>query len=99
MEAQLSGPLTDIGAIRARHDALGWLLERRRLRAGLREGLKRTPDLERSLSRIGLGRGGPRDLAALRDGQPLDDGRLIRVMPSSAVHFIVKEKDAPNGKR
>ena len=30
--------------------------------------LKRAPDIARALSRLGLGRGGPRDLACLRDG-------------------------------
>ena len=68
LEAQLSAPLTDVAEIRARHDALAWLLEDRSLRAALRERLRKTPDLERALSRLGLGRGGPRDLAALRDG-------------------------------
>src|SRR5205823_6098047 len=36
--------------------------------AALRERLKHCPDIERALSRLSLGRGGPRDLAALRDG-------------------------------
>ena len=30
--------------------------------------LKATPDMARALSRLALDRGGPRDLAALRDG-------------------------------
>ena len=33
-----------------------------------REALRRVPDLERALSRLALDRGGPRDLAAIRDG-------------------------------
>ena len=33
----------------------------------LRERLRRVPDVERALSRLSLGRGGPRDLAAVRD--------------------------------
>ena len=37
-------------------------------RADLREQLKAAPDLARALSRIVIGRGGPRDLAAIRDG-------------------------------
>ena len=68
LEAQLAAPLTEIKAIRARQDAVSFLLEDRSLRDDLRERLKRAPDLERALSRIGVGRGGPRDLAALRDG-------------------------------
>ena len=37
-------------------------------RSDLRESLKAVPDLARALSRIVVGRGGPRDLAAIRDG-------------------------------
>ena len=33
----------------------------------MRERLRRVADIERALTRLGLGRGGPRDLAALRD--------------------------------
>ena len=33
----------------------------------LRDILRAAPDIERALSRLGLGRGGPRDLAAIRD--------------------------------
>jgi DNA mismatch repair protein MutS len=38
------------------------------LREDLRGRLRRAPDIERSLSRLMLGRGGPRDLAALKAG-------------------------------
>ncbi len=34
----------------------------------MRQALKRTPDMARALARLSLQRGGPRDLAALRDG-------------------------------
>jgi DNA mismatch repair protein MutS len=34
----------------------------------LRAGLRGAPDIERALARLSLGRGGPRDLAAIRDG-------------------------------
>jgi DNA mismatch repair protein MutS len=38
------------------------------LRENTRQKLKAMPDLERALGRLALGRGGPRDLAAIRDG-------------------------------
>ncbi|RDD60148.1 DNA mismatch repair protein MutS [Ferruginivarius sediminum] len=65
---RLAAPLTDPAAIGARHDAVGYLVDGEGLRAELRERLRRTPDVERALSRLTVGRGGPRDLAALRDG-------------------------------
>ncbi len=65
---RISRPLSDPAAITARLDAVGWFLERRDIRRALRNDLKGAPDLARALSRLALGRGGPRDLAALRDG-------------------------------
>jgi len=37
------------------------------LRDDLRDALRKVPDLDRALSRLGIDRGGPRDLAAVRD--------------------------------
>ncbi|MDF2812260.1 MAG: mismatch repair protein MutS, partial [Microvirga sp.] len=65
---RLAGPLTGVDAIRDRHDAVSFLVENNALREGVRRILKRSPDLARALSRLGLGRGGPRDLACVRDG-------------------------------
>jgi len=64
----LAGPLTDLGPLSARHDAVAFLADEAALRGSLREALRAAPDLARALSRVGLGRAGPRDLAALRDG-------------------------------
>jgi len=63
----LAAPLTDPADIAARHDAVAALLEDGRLREDLRTALKRSADIERAMARLALGRGGPRDLAALRD--------------------------------
>jgi DNA mismatch repair protein MutS len=65
---RLAGPLTDRAAISRRLDSLSFLVVERSLRADLRKSLKAAPDLARPLSRLALQRGGPRDLAALRDG-------------------------------
>jgi len=65
---RLQAPLTDAVLINRRLDAAGYLLEGERLREDLRAALRKVPDLARALSRLSLGRGGPRDLAALRDG-------------------------------
>ena len=66
---RLAAPLTDPAAIARRHDAVAHVRRRcRGARAKLRERLKAAPDLARALSRLVVGRGGPRDLAAIRDG-------------------------------
>ncbi len=67
LAAHLAAPLTDPAAIDARLDAVSFLLADERLRQNLRAALRRTADMARALARLGLGRGGPRDLAALRD--------------------------------
>ncbi|MEM7500040.1 MAG: DNA mismatch repair protein MutS, partial [Pseudomonadota bacterium] len=68
LAARLAAPLTDPAAIAARHEAVDWLLAEPGRRETLSEALAAVPDIERALSRLALGRGGPRDLAAIRDG-------------------------------
>ncbi len=65
IEAHLSAPLTVPAAVAARHEAVAWLLDEEATREQLRATLRGAPDLERALSRLGLGRGGPRDLASI----------------------------------
>jgi DNA mismatch repair protein MutS len=65
---RLAAPLTDPQAINARLDSVGYFVEMRDLREELRKSLRQFSDIERALSRLALGRGGPRDLAAIRDG-------------------------------
>jgi DNA mismatch repair protein MutS len=65
---RLSAPLTDPAAIARRHDAVEIVAADAALRGDLREALAAAPDLARSLARLAVGRGGPRDLAAIRDG-------------------------------
>ncbi len=67
----LASPLTDVKAIEARHDAVGWLVSHGELRASLRRALKGAPDLDRALARLSVGRGGPRDLGAIGRGLEL----------------------------
>ena len=67
LSSRLASPLTDVGTLNARLDTVAYLADRPRLRQTLREELKATPDLARSLGRLALGRGGPRDLGAVRD--------------------------------
>jgi DNA mismatch repair protein MutS len=68
LAARLAAPLTDAAAIRTRLDAVGYGIADARLRADSRERLGACPDIERALSRLSVGRGGPRDLAAVRAG-------------------------------
>ncbi|MBL8698671.1 MAG: DNA mismatch repair protein MutS [Alphaproteobacteria bacterium] len=64
----LAGPLVDPAAIDTRLDVVDHFVVAAIARAELREHLRRLPDLERALQRLAMGRAGPRDLAAVRDG-------------------------------
>jgi DNA mismatch repair protein MutS len=68
LAGRLSAPLTDPAAIGRRLDAIDAMLANATLRSELRRRLAAAPDLARALARLALGRGGPRDLAAIRDG-------------------------------
>ena len=85
---RLAAPLTDPYAIGQRLDQVQYLVEAPDLREHLRDVLKAAPDLERALSRLSLGRGGPRDLAAIRDG--LRQGAALR-------SALAEKDDAPAG--
>ena len=84
---RLASPLTDPAAVQRRLDSVEFLLGEPVLRADLRGLLKAAPDLMRALSRIALDRGGPRDLASLRDGlgaAAAVAARLAAAMPPGA---------------
>ncbi|MDD3182216.1 MAG: DNA mismatch repair protein MutS [Alphaproteobacteria bacterium] len=76
LASYVASPLTDVTAINQRLDAIEALTSRPKLREDLRAALHNTPDLERALARLSLERGGPRDLACVRDA--LSHGEKIR---------------------
>src|SRR5712691_11520032 len=65
---RLAAPLTDPQAIAARHDAVAHFVADALARGDVRTRLHAAPDLARALARLVVDRGGPRDLAAIRDG-------------------------------
>lgn len=68
LAGRLSGPLTSPPAINTRLTSVSSFVSAEPLRVALREKLRQSPDLERALSRLALGRAGPRDLSVIRDG-------------------------------
>ena len=68
LEARLTSPATDVALIQDRLDAIGYFVSQPTLTQDIRQDLRRVPDIARALSRLSVDRGGPRDLAALRDG-------------------------------
>ncbi|WP_317057864.1 DNA mismatch repair protein MutS [Roseovarius rhodophyticola] len=68
LERRLSSPSRDLTKIERRLDAVSFITENNRIAADLRDLLRKVPDLDRAMSRLSLDRGGPRDLAAIRNG-------------------------------
>jgi DNA mismatch repair protein MutS len=81
---RLAAPLTDPQAIGRRHDAVEFFLTEAETRADLRQRLKAAPDLSRALARLVVERGGPRDLAAIRDGILAAAALAVQLGKSSA---------------
>jgi len=65
---RLAAPLTDPDTIGGRLDSVNVFVGDALARQETRQLLHAAPDLSRSLSRLVVGRGGPRDLVAIRDG-------------------------------
>ncbi|HLH50307.1 MAG TPA: DNA mismatch repair protein MutS, partial [Roseiarcus sp.] len=86
---RLAGPLTDPAAINKRLDAVGFFLDEPRLRGDLRGALRAAPDIARAMSRLSLDRGGPRDLAALRDGLAIARAVAARLTAQPIASAIV----------
>ncbi|MDB5624714.1 MAG: mismatch repair protein MutS, partial [Tardiphaga sp.] len=76
---RLAAPLTDVAAIARRLDAVACFAANHAARDDVRGILKSAPDMARALARLSVGRGGPRDLAGLRDGIVAADAALQRL--------------------
>lgn len=62
---RLANPLLNVDKINQRLDIVEFFLKHQDVREKLRTMLKNCPDVERAVSRLGVGRGGPRDLLAI----------------------------------
>ena len=76
LAADISAPLLDPALIAARLDLVSHFAQQHSMRETLRTALRTLSDISRALGRLSAGRGGPRDLAQLRDG--LGASRLLR---------------------
>ncbi|WP_428517289.1 DNA mismatch repair protein MutS [Roseovarius sp.] len=68
LERRISSPSRVLHVVQDRLDCVDFMVGHTRFAHDLREVLRKVPDLDRALSRLGLDRGGPRDLAAIRNG-------------------------------
>lgn len=80
LELRLSAPTCDVKIIEERLKMIDYWIEHAQTAAAIRDSLKKMPDVARALSRLSLDRGGPRDLAAVRNAleQAQEIARLDR---------------------
>lgn len=67
LERRLSSPSLRLDTVNDRLDSVAYFHAHRKAGDDLRTSLRRVPDMDRALSRLSLDRGGPRDLAAIRN--------------------------------
>jgi DNA mismatch repair protein MutS len=67
MERRLSSPSCALPVIMGRQAVVAWMLDQSGIAQDLRNRLRSAHDLDRALSRLALDRGGPRDMAAVRN--------------------------------
>ncbi len=79
LASRLAAPLCQAEAIIARHDSVSWALGLGSKAQVLRDYLTNCADLERALSRLAVGRGGPRDMAAIRDALQLAERLYLQL--------------------
>jgi DNA mismatch repair protein MutS len=79
---RLAAPLTDGALVARRLDAVATFVPDGAAREDIRMMLRAAPDMSRAMARLSLGRGGPRDLAGLRDGIQAADRVLARLSSS-----------------
>jgi len=68
LERRLSSPSQVLETVSKRLEAVNYAVEKTGFTQSIRSALRRVPDMDRALSRLSLDRGGPRDIAALRNG-------------------------------
>ncbi len=96
LDRRLSAPSTQLDTIQSRLNAISELLAASDLRTQVRNYLRKTPDMDRALSRLSLDRGGPRDLAALRTALEQTDA-LHALLPSDLDDLLSGIKGRLNG--
>jgi len=84
LQTHLASPLTDPKRIKSRLDRVECFFKEDFLRDTIRQKLRTSPDIQRALSRLTLGRGSPKDLCIIRDG--LEQSEIIRAQLQHDTH-------------
>jgi DNA mismatch repair protein MutS len=85
LQRRVSSPSRELSVIDERLEAVSWAVDSA-IGQSLRNMLKQVPDLDRALSRLGLDRAGPRDLAAVRSS----------VGQATQIHAALRDEKVPD---
>jgi len=100
---RLMQPLLDVDAITQRLDSVSFFLQQPLLCNGARELLKTSTDMVRALSRLGVERGTPRDLAVILRGLEVSQSLITLIehypLPSELAQAIVALQSLPQDLR
>ncbi len=101
LHSYIASPLIDICKINERLDVVDFFIKEEFVRQDVRDVLRQCPDILRAVSRLSLGRGGPRDLLAI--GQTLQmvprikniimglgSNNIIKTLPPALEKIIAK---------
>ena len=103
--ARLSSPVVNAHEIESRLDDVAYLIDHENLRDTIRKTLVGTPDVARAISRLSFARGGPRDLAGIRDGlgiaaacaRALDESADAIGLPAGLAELVTRLQSADDG--
>ena len=89
LQERLAAPLVSPTAIEERLDSVAFFIATGAARAEIRKKLGEVPDFVRALGRLALDRGGPRDIAAVRDSlaAAVDIARSLECCPAENVEL------------
>ena len=90
LETRLNNPSRHLETVQSRLDSVSFFYENQQLREDIRKILRRTPDIDRALTRISLERCGPRDVATIRDGLIASD-LVLKIFGSTKSPSLVHD--------
>ena len=93
---RLARPLINISEIKARLDGVDFFKEQTQLRSDIREALKSVGDMARAVSRLALGRGGPRDLKLIGAGLLVGETLNAKLAQKQDLKLPARTHDALN---
>lgn len=86
LNLRMNAPLTDLTLIRKRQTQVAFFYDKSEVTSKIQSMLKSCPDMERALSRLSLGRGGPRDMVAIKEAL---------IVAQKLTHLLINTPEIP----